>query len=77
VFRLQGLNYSVEWNGKRVKNGRQDFGKKLSFISSPHPDNLLEKLRKTTVNHYDGKSTVESLTWRITGKQFSLRIAVV
>jgi len=56
---------------------RQEFGKKLSFMSRPHPDNLLEKLRKTTVNHCEGKSMVESLTWGIKGKRFSLRIAVV
>jgi len=56
---------------------RQEFGKKLSFISRPHPENLLEKLRKSTVNHCEGKSTVESLTWRITGKPFALEIAVV
>jgi hypothetical protein len=56
---------------------RQEFGKKLSFMSRPNPDNLLEKLKKTTVNHCECKPTVESLTWRITGKQFSLRTAVV
>jgi hypothetical protein len=56
---------------------RQEFGKKLFFMSRPHPDNLLEKLKITTVYHCEGKPTVESLTWRITGKQFFLRIAVV
>lgn len=57
---------------------RQEFGKKLSFMWRPLTDNLLEKLRKTTVRHCEGKPTVENLIWRIKGKQFfSLRIAVV
>jgi hypothetical protein len=57
---------------------RQEFGKKLSFMWRPHPDNLLEKLRKTMVNHCESKPTVENLTWKITGKLFfSLRTAVV
>jgi len=57
---------------------RQEFGKKLSFMWRPHTDNLLEKLRKTTVSHCEGKPTVENLIWTIKSKQlFSLRIAVV
>jgi hypothetical protein len=56
---------------------RQEFGKKLFFMSRQHPDNFLEKLKKTTVNHCEGKPTVENLTWRITGKRFFLSIAVV
>jgi hypothetical protein len=43
-------------------------------MSRPHPDNLLEKKR---VNYCEGKPMVENLTWRITGKRFFLRIAVV
>jgi len=69
------------WNGtergSKIVN-RQEFGKKLSFMWRPHPDNFLEKLRKTTVIHGESKPTVENLTWKITGKQFFyLRIAVV
>lgn len=50
----------------------------MSFMWRPHPDNLLEKLRKPTVSHCESKPKVENLTWKITSKEFfCLRIAVV